>query len=151
MRITNRGVSVVVLAVAAVYLALSFNLESYPYAVIDADVLPKSLGVVLVILGICLFFEKDKKDTEAKKLFQLKKQDVKVMVFCVASLIIYITVLEIIGFLLSTVLLLIVLPAVLGYRKWKTAAAVSLIFSSAIYVSFHYLLNIMLPQGVMPF
>ncbi|MDI5790212.1 hypothetical protein PO124_22760 [Bacillus licheniformis] len=29
------------LAVAAIYLALSFNLDSYPYAVIDADVLPK--------------------------------------------------------------------------------------------------------------
>nr|MDH3163048.1 hypothetical protein [Bacillus licheniformis] len=38
MRITNRAVSVIILAVAPIYLALSFNLDSYPYAVIDADV-----------------------------------------------------------------------------------------------------------------
>ncbi|XBO87002.1 hypothetical protein AAGG52_07750 [Bacillus licheniformis] len=74
MRITNRAVSVIILAVAAIYLALSFNLDSYPYAVIDADVLPKSLGILLLILGIFLFFEKDQKDTTVKKLFQLKKK-----------------------------------------------------------------------------
>ena len=151
MRITNRAVPVIILAVAAIYLALSFNLDSYPYAVIDADVLPKSLGILLLILGIFLFFEKDQKDTTVKKLFQLKKKDVKVMMLCVVSLLIYISVLEFIGFLLSTVMLLIVLPAVLGYRNWKTAAIVSLIFSSTIYFSFNYVLNIMLPQGVMPF
>ncbi|XBO87480.1 tripartite tricarboxylate transporter TctB family protein [Bacillus licheniformis] len=67
---------------------------------------------------------------------------------CVVSLLIYISVLEFIGFLLSTVMLLIVLPAVLGYRNWKTAAIVSLIFSSTIYFSFNYVLNIMLPQGL---
>ncbi|MFT0802892.1 tripartite tricarboxylate transporter TctB family protein [Bacillus swezeyi] len=151
MRITNRVVSVVILAVAAIYLALSFNLDSYPYAVIDADVLPKSLGILLLILGISLFFEKDQKDTNVKKLFQLKKKDVKVMILCVVSLLIYITILEMAGFLLSTIILLIVLPAILGYRKWKTAIVVSLIFTSTIYFSFHYLLNIMLPQGVLPF
>ncbi|MGN9866029.1 tripartite tricarboxylate transporter TctB family protein [Bacillus swezeyi] len=151
MRITNRVVSVVILAVAAIYLALSFNLDSYPYAVIDADVLPKSLGILLLILGIFLFFEKDQKDTNVKKLFQLKKKDVKVMILCVVSLLIYITILEMAGFLLSTIILLIVLPAILGYRKWKTAIVVSLIFTSTIYFSFHYLLNIMLPQGVLPF
>ena len=144
MRITNRAVSVIILAVAAIYLALSFNLDSYPYAVIDADVLPKSLGIFL-------FFEKDQKDTTVKKLFQLQKKDVKVMMLCVVSLLIYISVLEFIGFLLSTVMLLLVLPAVLGYRNWKTAAIVSLVFSSTIYFSFNYVLNIMLPQGVMPF
>lgn len=74
MRITNRAVSVIILAVAAIYLALSFNLDSYPYAVIDADVLPKSLGILLLILGIFLFFEKDQKDTTVKKLFQLQKK-----------------------------------------------------------------------------
>ncbi|MED1739207.1 tripartite tricarboxylate transporter TctB family protein [Bacillus swezeyi] len=151
MRITNRVVSVVILAVAAIYLALSFNLDSYPYAVIDADVLPKSLGILLLILGIFLFFEKDQKDTNVKKLFQLKKKDVKVMTLCVVSLLIYITILEMAGFLLSTIILLIALPAILGYRKWKTAIVVSLIFTSTIYFSFHYLLNIMLPQGVLPF
>ncbi|KAA6453299.1 tripartite tricarboxylate transporter TctB family protein [Bacillus swezeyi] len=151
MRITNRVVSVVILAVAAIYLALSFNLDSYPYAVIDADVLPKSLGILLLILGIFLFFEKDQKDTNVKKLFQLKKKDVKVMILCVVSLLIYITILEMAGFLLSTIILLIVLPAILGYRKWKTAIVVSLIFTSTIYFSFHYLLNIMLPQGILPF
>ncbi|MEC1261529.1 tripartite tricarboxylate transporter TctB family protein [Bacillus swezeyi] len=151
MRITNRVVSVVILAVAAIYLVLSFNLDSYPYAVIDADVLPKSLGILLLILGIFLFFEKDQKDTNVKKLFQLKKKDVKVMTLCVVSLLIYITILEMAGFLLSTIILLIALPAILGYRKWKTAIVVSLIFTSTIYFSFHYLLNIMLPQGVLPF
>nr|MDH3155015.1 hypothetical protein [Bacillus licheniformis] len=74
MRITNRAVSVIILAVATIYLALSFNLDSYPYAVIDADVFPKSLGILLLILGIFLFFEKDQKDTTVKKLFQPQKK-----------------------------------------------------------------------------
>ena len=151
MRITNRAVSVIILAVAAIYLALSFNLDSYPYAVIDAEVLTKSLGILLLILGVFLFFEKDQKDTTVKKLFQLQKKDVKVMMLCVVSLLIYISVLEFIGFLLSTVMLLLVLPAVLGYRNWKTAAIVSLAFSSTSSCSVNYVLNIMLPQGVMPF
>nr|MDH3163049.1 tripartite tricarboxylate transporter TctB family protein [Bacillus licheniformis] len=113
--------------------------------------LPKSLGILLLILGIFLFFEKDQKDTTVKKLFQPQKKDVKVMMLCVVSLLIYISVLEFIGFLLSTVMSLLVLPAVLGYRNWKTVAIVSLVFSKTIYFSFNYVLNIMLPQGVMPF
>lgn len=67
MRITvNRGISLVLITIALVYLIMAFQLPEYAFVPVDSDLIPKMLGICLLILGVCFFFAKDV-DTEEQK------------------------------------------------------------------------------------
>ncbi|UXH46028.1 tripartite tricarboxylate transporter TctB family protein [Rossellomorea vietnamensis] len=147
----DRIISLVLLVFAVVYLALSYRLPAFPYAVIDSDVLPKGLGYLLIILAIVLFLQaKDDTDADKERRY-VKKEDLIILLSVLAALLIYIFLLEPVGFLLSTILFLLVIPFVLGFKKKVTTVLVAFLFSGVMYYSFNYLLNITLPQGILPF
>lgn len=62
----NRKLGLLLFIVAAVYLYLSFQLPNYEYAPIDADVIPKGLGILLLVLSVFLFFSRVV-ETDAEK------------------------------------------------------------------------------------
>jgi putative tricarboxylic transport membrane protein len=147
----DRIISLILLVFAGVYLALSYRLPAFPYAIIDSDVLPKGLGYLLIILAIVLFLQAKDDTDEDKKRRYVKKEDVVILFSVLASLLVYIFLLEPVGFLLSTILFLLVIPFVLGFKKKVTTVLVAFLFSGVMYYSFNYLLNITLPQGILPF
>ncbi|WP_201716063.1 tripartite tricarboxylate transporter TctB family protein [Rossellomorea arthrocnemi] len=147
----DRIISLILLVFAGVYLALSYRLPAFPYAIIDSDVLPKGLGYLLIILAIVLFLQAKDDTDEDKKRRYVKKEDVVILFSVLASLLVYIFLLESVGFLLSTILFLLVIPFVLGFKKKVTTVLVAFLFSGVMYYSFNYLLNITLPQGILPF
>jgi putative tricarboxylic transport membrane protein len=147
----DRIISLILLVFAGVYLALSYRLPAFPYAIIDSDVLPKGLGYLLIILAIVLFLQAKDDTDEEKKGRYVKKEDVVILFSVLASLLVYIFLLEPMGFLLSTILFLLVIPFVLGFKKKVTTVLVAFLFSGVMYYSFNYLLNITLPQGILPF
>ena len=48
----DRKVALVIMAISIIYLLLSYQLPHYPYTQVDADVLPKGLGFLLLGLAI---------------------------------------------------------------------------------------------------
>jgi putative tricarboxylic transport membrane protein len=147
----DRIISLILLVFAGGYLALSYQLPAFPYAIIDSDVLPKGLGYLLIILAIALFLQAKDDTDEDKRRRYVKKEDVIILISVLAALLVYIFLLEPVGFLLSTILFLLVIPFVLGFKKKVTTVLVAFLFSSVMYYSFNYLLNITLPQGILPF
>ncbi|MGF3104942.1 tripartite tricarboxylate transporter TctB family protein [Rossellomorea sp. DUT-2] len=147
----DRIISIILLVFAGIYLALSFQLPAFPYAIIDSDVLPKGLGFLLIILAVVLFFQAKDDTEEDRKRRYVKKEDVIILLSVLGALLVYIFLLEPIGFLLSTILFLLVIPFVLGFKKKLTTVLVAFLFSGIMYYSFNYLLNITLPQGILPF
>lgn len=144
----ERKVALFLFVFSFAYLVFTFNLPTFPYAIVDADALPKGLGFLLAALSILLFIQNPVHD---RKKSNMKKDEV-LMLLAVAGLIfVYILLFELLGFVVVTILFLLVTSRLLGYTKWKSLIAVAVGFTLVLYFSFNYLLQIYLPQGILPF
>ncbi|MFP7288991.1 tripartite tricarboxylate transporter TctB family protein [Shouchella clausii] len=152
MRLTvNRGISIVLIGIAVVYLVMAFQLPEYAFVPVDSDLVPKLLGASLLVLGICFFFAKDPDTEEQKKKRTIPKKEVWMLLTVMGLILVYITVLEVIGFVIMTTLFILVCSRLLGYQKWLVNALTSIVFSIGVYWLFNYGLAIRLPAGILPF
>lgn len=152
MKLTvNKSVSLVLFGLAAVYLFLAFNLPEYAFVPVDADLIPKLLGFALVILSICFFFSKDIDTKDQKKKRVIKKKEAGMLLGVMALILLYITVLEVVGFVIMTAAFIIVCTRFLGYQNWIATIMTAVIFSVGAYALFNYGLAIRLPAGILPF
>ncbi|REJ10289.1 tripartite tricarboxylate transporter TctB family protein [Halobacillus trueperi] len=151
LKTLNQKVSIFLILFAAGYLYLSYNLKEYPYVPVDSDFVPKILGYLLIILAIFLFFDKSSETEQEKEKRQVPKKEMLVLLAVGGMIFLYIFLLEIIGFVLSSMLFIFVCSWFLGYRKLVTTILVAVLFPLIMYLSFNYLLQIRLPQGVLPF
>ncbi|WP_211655219.1 tripartite tricarboxylate transporter TctB family protein [Planococcus alpniumensis] len=147
----NRKLGLLIFIVAAVYLYLSFQLPSYEYAPIDADVIPKGLGILLLVLSVFLFFSRVVETDAEKAKRDIPKKELGVIAAVFAMIFVYILLFETIGFIITTSLFIFFCSWFLGYRAWKTNILVSLLFPIVMYAIFVFALGIVLPRGILPF
>lgn len=147
----DRKVALVIMAVAIIYLVLSYQLPDFIYTQVDADALPKGLGYLLLGLSVLLFIQNVPETSEQKEKRTLKKEDLILLLITLGALIIYVFFLEILGFVISTLVFLTVTMRLYGYMNWLRNVLVSVIFTLVLYFAFNYLLKIYLPQGILPF
>lgn len=147
----NRKLGLLLFIVAAVYLYLSFQLPNYEYALIDADVIPKGLGILLLVLSVFLFFSRVVETDAEKAKRNIPKKELGVIAAVFAMIFVYILLFEAIGFIITTTLFIFFCSWFLGYRAWKTNILVSLLFPIVMYAIFVFALGIVLPRGILPF
>ncbi|MGI8315949.1 tripartite tricarboxylate transporter TctB family protein [Halobacillus mangrovi] len=147
----NQKISVFLILFGAGYLYLTYNLKEYPYVPIDSDFIPRALGFILIGLAVFLFFDKSSETDEEKKKRSVPKKEILVLLAVGGMIFAYIFLFEILGFLLTTALFVFFCSWFLGYKNWVSNVLVSIIFPSALYYLFNYLLQIRLPQGILPF
>jgi putative tricarboxylic transport membrane protein len=147
----NQRISIVLLVLAIVYLILAFQLPSFAYTNIDADVVPKGLGFLLVALSIGLFFAKDSETEEQKARRNIPKKDIGALLAVFAFVFLYIFFLELLGFVVTTAIFIFGCSWFLGYKKHVVSALVSVLFPLVMYLLFTSFLQINLPQGILPF
>ncbi|MEW9502228.1 tripartite tricarboxylate transporter TctB family protein [Jeotgalibacillus marinus] len=150
LKTMNQRIGLVLFLLAASYLFLSYQLPSYPYTAIDADVIPKGLGWLLLVLSVCLFFSRAIETDAEKEKRAIPKKEVLVLVTVFAMIFVYILLFELIGFVIMTALFIFVCSWFLGYDKWKTNLIVSILFPVALYGIFVFALGIVLPKGILP-
>lgn len=147
----NKRLSIILLIIAIGYLVLTYQLPSYGYTKVDADVIPNVLGWVLVVLAIGLYFTRDSETEEQKKRRDIPMKEIFVLLAVAAFLLIYIMFLEALGFVLMTALFIFFCSWFLGYKKYITNVIVSIIFPVFMYLMFTEFLRVSLPQGILPF
>jgi len=147
----NQRLSVILLIIAVGYLVLTYQLPSYGYTQVDADVIPSVLGWVLIALAIGLFFTKDSETEEQKKKRVIPKKEVLILILVAVFLFVYIMFLEMLGFILMTAIFIFFCSRFLGYKKHITNVIVSIVFPIFMYFVFTEFLRISLPQGILPF
>lgn len=150
LQLVNRKLGLVIGIFSIIFLILSYQLPAYTYAIVDADMIPKGLGWLLLLLSILLFFQRDNETEEQKKRRQLPKSEVKVLVVVALLIFLYIFLLEILGFIIVTMLFIFFCSRYLGYESLRTNIIVSIVFPLVLYTIFVYLLQISLPQGILP-
>ncbi|MBT2582716.1 tripartite tricarboxylate transporter TctB family protein [Planococcus sp. ISL-109] len=146
----NQRLGLLLFVVAAIYLYLSFQLPNYQYAPIDADVIPKGLGILLLILAVLLFFSRAVETEAEKKKRDIPKKEFGVLATVFGMIFLYILLFELVGFVIMTVLFIFFCSWFLGYRAWKTNVLVSLLFPIVMYAIFVFALGINLPRGILP-
>ncbi|WP_243297831.1 tripartite tricarboxylate transporter TctB family protein [Bacillus litorisediminis] len=143
----NRTISLILGIIAIGYLVLSFRLPAYPYVPVDSDVVPITLSLILLFLSFVLFFQKDNHKRDTK----LPNGEVKVILTVMGFVLVYIILLEMLGFFLTTALFIFINSWYLGYKKWLSNVIVSLSVPLFIYLLFNAFLQIQLPKGILPF
>ncbi|MDR6226094.1 putative tricarboxylic transport membrane protein [Desmospora profundinema] len=145
----DRKAAIVLAVVAVIYLSFSYRIPAFALAVMDADALPIGLGWLLLVLAVLLFFfGKDSPRTSAAP---VTRKDWCIIGAVVGFTLLYVLLLEWVGYVLVTVPFLIGVTGLLGYRRWVVNTAVAVGFTGVTYYLFNYLLNIYLPQGPLPF
>ncbi|MEH7235598.1 tripartite tricarboxylate transporter TctB family protein [Bacillus sp. JJ1562] len=144
----NKKISLVLTLVSIGYLVLAFSLPAYPYVPVDSDAVPITLGFILLFLAILLYFQKDNHTQDKTKIPNSEK---KVILTVLGFVLLFIILLEFLGFILTTAIFIFGNSWFLGYKKWKSNLIVSLAIPLAIYFLFSKFLQIALPQGILPF
>ena len=116
----------------------SFNVEwkLSPY------LFPLLISVFLLVLSIFLLIQK--RNVEDKKKV---KGDYRTLLFFALSCIIYLFIIDFLGFIISSILLLASVMFLLGERRWWFILLLSISVSLILYVLFASYLSVMLPKG----
>ncbi|MFG6667712.1 tripartite tricarboxylate transporter TctB family protein [Halomonas sp. HNIBRBA4712] len=155
---TNQWLGVILALVAAAYLAMAWQVPTFPLPrPVDSDLFPKVLGSTLLLLSILLFFEKpgtiagaDEIDDEATRGPLLLTPWARVVITAIA-IAAYALLLVPLGFVLASGLLCVGLTAYYGYRRHAINVATSLGVVLALYLTMTRVMDVYLPTGVLPF
>ncbi|MFC7368877.1 MULTISPECIES: tripartite tricarboxylate transporter TctB family protein [Vreelandella] len=154
---TNQWLALVLALVAAAYLAMAWQIPNFPLPrPVDSDLFPKVLGISLLLLAVCLFFEKPSAVAGADEVDEsshgplLLTPWARVVVTAIAVAA-YALLLVPLGFVLASTLLCFGLTAYYGYRRHGVSLATSLGIVLALYITMTRVMDVYLPTGVLPF
>jgi putative tricarboxylic transport membrane protein len=111
--------------------------------------LPFITGLLLGVLAIIAFLQAlREKPSSDRAFFSFGDYLIKVGVL-IGALIVYVLLLNTLGFLVGTFLLLLVLFRIMEPLKWKTVILASIITLAAVYLLFDFFLGTRLPTGIL--
>ena len=134
--------TICILAIFAVIFTLALSLS---YAAGQVPRLVTGLGLVLTIFDLVSQIKdlvKGNSDEAEERVNGLK------WYFCVLIAATYLASLVILGFIISTLIFLFLVPAILKYRKWKVNVIFSLVATLLLYFCFVYVFSVRLPEGL---
>jgi len=110
---------------------------------------PLMMGILLSFLSLIILMSAIlNKAAEKRKLAELwEGSNWQKMLYTAGSLFVYPLVLDILGFLLTTFLLLVFLFRAIEPQKWRIAIGSSILISIAFYLVFDRTLQVQLPRG----
>lgn len=114
----------------------------------EAGFFPLGLALALFLLsGFLLFQAFGKGHTKEWLQFGEGKRRVA---FAIAAMVVYVFVLNILGYIVSTFLIMVFILKGLEKQKWRTTLIISLPCVVLSYVSFSWYLGVPLPKGIIP-
>lgn len=113
---------------------------------------PFWLGVLMAILSVLLIVNAWRRPADpTKKAIFPGRQAIIAIVLILAGLAVYIVLLEVLGFLLDTMLFTAFLLGVVMREKWKMTLLIASLTSGGLYVIFQLLLRVNLPVNMFGF
>lgn len=117
-----------------------------------ADLFPQIILTTFGLLGIAIFISglrKGKKQQEENNEEKLKVLELKLPMFSLLVIVIYIALLNVLGFFVSTTLFIIGFMIFYQMKSIKVIAMTVIIVNLFIYLLFVYQLNVQLPKGLL--
>lgn len=124
----------------------------YPYGnkILTGDhTFPGLIGVLLVIAGGTLLFERTSK--EKNKPVLPRGRTALIMIVSIGSLFIYCLLIEYIGYFFSTMITFIYLIKIIGNYRWIFSILIAVVLTTVLYLLFIVLLKTPFPSNNLPF
>ncbi|HYE81645.1 MAG TPA: tripartite tricarboxylate transporter TctB family protein [Clostridia bacterium] len=144
-KLSNMLFTAAIIIVFAMVLVMSFSLSK------TAGSVPRLISIVGIILSvISLITDSKKKDgkKEGNNADSSENQGVPFMK-TFAFIIAYLVAMVVLGFLVSTILILFLMTILMNYKNYKVSAIFSVIATVMLYASFKYLFYVRLPIGIL--
>ncbi|MFB5198017.1 tripartite tricarboxylate transporter TctB family protein [Neobacillus sp. KR4-4] len=133
-------------------LSIVESIRLYPYGnkILTGDhTFPGLIGVLLVIAGGILLFERTSK--EKTKPVLPRGRTAFIMIVSIGSLFIYCLLIEYIGYFFSTMITFIYMIKIIGNYRWIFSILISVVLTTALYLLFIVLLKTPFPSNNLPF
>lgn len=148
---------IVMLLFSGFYLVYAQQIKTRPkltpsYA--SAKIMPTLLGILLAALSVICIIQgiRQLKAPSDEKGKRMDKGDLMAVVFTFAVIIGYVILLPVLGFILSTVLYLILQMSILSppeKRNYVLFAIVAVVFTAIVFAAFRIGLQQLLPRGIL--
>lgn len=132
--------------VGALFIAESRNISSSAYgSQVGPNMFPFGLGVILILLSLRLLWETYKKGVAASSSDTESKPQYKRFFFILAATVMYVLLLETLGYVIASFAFLTYAFTVMGSKSILKSVVVSSLFSVGVYFIYVYLLKGTLP------
>ena len=146
MTLANRVIGSVLLLFSVLVWVMSNTFPESTGPVPGADFFPKLTAVLLGALSILLVLRKEEGEGSV---FSLSRKKSWSFVAGFGAMILYVLLIEPIGFSTTTILFLFAWMWLMGIRKWVTLIVASILISIGVTFVFELLLNVPIPHGIL--
>jgi putative tricarboxylic transport membrane protein len=139
------------MGLAGIVQAVVLIINPDPYATYD-KIGPGGFLILisaLLIITVMVNFIRHRKDFNGEKRESTKEGMTRRLVRSYAAMVIFIALIDIIGFLPASLILFFFMLRLLGVRSWLRSALLSIVFSISIYLLFVQALKVDLPGGLL--
>ncbi len=151
--LTDRIIGAFMLLLAAVYLYATAQIPTLEIGdPLGPKAFPILLGIALIVAAILLIIETLKKSREPRA--EVPRENPRHLWFIGGVTLwtaLYFGVFDRVGYLVATVIYLLVLMAVFNPGKWLANTLTSVLFAVGSYVLFVKILGVVLPAGILSF
>ncbi len=152
MKKVDQITAIVLFLFSAFVIEESLKMSLFAEFAPDYGFFPFWLGVLMAILSIMLFVDAWRRavalDTDAP--FPGRQAFINVLII-LSSLGVYAFLMEIAGYILDTLLLVVLLLGVVERERWQTTLFAAVLITAGLYLIFQVALGISLPKGVFGF
>lgn len=141
----NMLFTIFIIVVFTIVLVMSFSLSETAGSV---PRLISIIGILLSIISLITDYKKSKGKAEIKDAASDENKGVS-FIKCLGFVIAYLAAMVLLGFLVSTALMLFLMTILLKYKRYKTSAIFSAVTTAVLYFSFKYLFYVQLPTGIL--
>ncbi len=137
--------TIAIIVVFAIVLVMSFSLSETAGSV---PRLISIIGIILSVISLATDLNKNNGKPQGDNTASDENQGIS-FVKCFAFIIAYLAALIVLGFLVSTILMLFFMTILLNYKNYKVSIPFSVITTAVLYFSFKYLFYVRLPIGIL--
>jgi putative tricarboxylic transport membrane protein len=133
---------------------LVFKEELQTYDVLGPGFYSVAIGSVLIIIGLIYFVSERKKVLSTAKKPAVSQplgtgEYKKTMVGMIVVMIAYILLMDLVGYLLATVVFFLLINRIVGFRSWLTNLGITALMTATFYLVFVSWLGIIFPRGLL--
>lgn len=137
-------------AIAIFFIAIALNYpkaESYGTGVPGPGLWPICISIIILLCAIVLLIKQFKKKNEDEKI-DIWNNNTKRVYLCMLILSIYVAVLNYLGFIISTIVMLFIFINWFAKKKWYFTLVISVVVTLSVYYIFKYVLNVSIGFGI---
>jgi putative tricarboxylic transport membrane protein len=135
-------------------LRLHFKGSIQLYDILGPGLYNVGIGSIIIIAGLIYFISQQKEvrhieKQSAGKDLKVNREYQKMMISVIFAMVVYIFLMDLIGYLLASVVFFLLINRIVGFRSWLTNLGVTILMTASSYIIFVTCLGMIFPRGIL--